>query len=60
LPVKTDVASKTEVEHLVGTVLAEFSHIDVPVSNAVIYAHGSLTDLSEENWDRTVNTGLKG
>jgi NAD(P)-dependent dehydrogenase (short-subunit alcohol dehydrogenase family) len=60
LPVKADVAAKTEVEHLVGTVMAEFGRIDVLVNNAVIYAPGSLTDLSEENWDNTVNTGLKG
>jgi NAD(P)-dependent dehydrogenase (short-subunit alcohol dehydrogenase family) len=60
LHMKTDVTSKTEVEHLVGTVVAEFGRIDVLVNNAVIYAPGSLTDLSEENWDRTVNTGLKG
>ncbi len=60
LAVQTDVSRRAEVEALVERVVRELGTIDVLVNNAVIYARGSLVDLPEEDWDRTVNVGLKG
>ena len=60
LAVKTDVTIKSEVQSLVGRTVKEFGTIDVLVNNAVVYAAGPLVDLSEEDWDNTVNIGLKG
>jgi len=60
LAVKTDVTIKSEVQSLVGRTVKEFGTIDVLVNNAVVYAAGSLVELSEEDWDNTVNIGLKG
>ena len=57
---KTDVTIKKEVEELVAQVVEEFGTIDILVNNAVVYAGGTLVDLSEEDWDNTVNIGLKG
>jgi len=60
LTVKTDVSSKSEVESLIDRVIKDFGTIDVLVNNAVVYAGGTLVDLPEEDWDNTLDIGLKG
>jgi len=62
IAVKTDVSVKSEVQDLVAKSVREFSTIDVLVNNAVVYASGwpTLVELPEEEWDRTINVGLKG
>ena len=60
LAVKTDVSSKGEVESLIDRVIKDFGTIDVLVNNAVVYAGGTLVDLPEEDWDNTLDIGLKG
>lgn len=62
MAVKTDVSVKSEVQDLVTKTVREFGTIDILVNNAVIYASGqpTLIELSEEEWDRTIDVGLKG
>ena len=60
LAVKTDVSVKSEVESMVARTVRDFSTIDILVNNAVLYAGGPLVNLGEEDWDNTINTGLKG
>jgi len=60
LAVKTDVSSKGEVESLIDRLIKDFGTIDVLVNNAVVYAGGTLVDLPEEDWDNTLDIGLKG
>ena len=60
LVVKTDVSVRSEVEALVDGVVQEFGTIDVLVNNAVVYARGPLVELAEEDWDTTLNIGVKG
>jgi len=60
LAVKTNVSVKSEVDALVDSVVKEFGTIDILVNNAVVYARGPLVELAEEDWDTTVNTGIKG
>ena len=60
LAVKTNVSVKSEVDALVDRVVKEFGTIDILVNNAVVYARGPLVELAEEDWDTTVNIGIKG
>ena len=60
LAIKTDVTAKNDIEKMVQTVVAELGTIDILVNNAVVYVVNPLVDLSEEDWDRTIDTGLKG
>ena len=60
LAVKTDVCVKSEVENLVARTVQDFGTIDILVNNAVLYAGGSLVELGEEEWESSINTGLKG
>ena len=60
LAVKTNVSVKSEADSLVDRVVQEFGTIDILVNNAVVYARGPLVELAEEDWDTTVNIGIKG
>ena len=60
LAVMTNVSVKSEVDALVDRVVQEFGTIDILVNNAVVYARGPLVELAEEDWDTTVNIGIKG
>jgi NAD(P)-dependent dehydrogenase (short-subunit alcohol dehydrogenase family) len=60
LAVKTDVSIRSEVEGLVDLIVKEFGTLDILVNNAVVYARGPLVELSEAEWDTTIDIGLKG
>jgi len=58
--VKADVAQKSEVTKMVRQAIDRFGRIDILVNNAGIYINKSLEDFSEEEWDRLIDTNLKG
>lgn len=58
--VPTDVACLSEVTRMVETVVTEFGKIDVLVNNAGIHISQSFLDVTEETFDRTMNTNLRG
>jgi len=55
-----DVCDKAEIENLVSKVMAEFGRIDILVNNAGVTSNFHVFDLPEEEWDRVINTNLKG
>jgi len=61
--VPTDVSSEEQVKKLAETVLQRFGRIDILVNNAaILIAHGDTRahELTNEVWDRTLNTNLRG
>lgn len=59
--VMTDVSKAAEVETLIQKVIQTFGRLDYTFNNAGIEGiTGTTVDLSEENWDRVINTNLKG
>ena len=61
LCITMDVSQKTAVDNLVQKVMAEFGKIDVLVNNAAIGGiREPLLELSEDDWDRSININLKG
>ncbi len=59
--VVADVSKASDVEQMVQATLKTFNRLDYAVNNAGI--EGSLapiTDLSEDEWDRVLDTNLKG
>ncbi len=61
--VQTDVSSELQVKALVDTTLNRFGHIDILVNNAgVLISHGEIRahELSNEEWDKTLNVNLRG
>ena len=57
---QVDVASAAEVEELVPNVVSAFGGIDILVNNAGIQRYGTVTTISEEEWDEVLNINLKG
>lgn len=60
LLVQGDVGEASDVRRMFGEVLGDFGILDILVNNAGITTWGGLLDLSEEDWDRTIATNLKG
>lgn len=60
LAVKCDVSSKGEVEAMVKATMDKFGRIDILVNNAGIAVFKPFLELSEEDWDKTLDINLKG
>lgn len=59
--VKTDVTDPKSVENLVKVATNHFGGIDFAFNNAGIEGLSqSIIDMDEENWNRVLNTNLKG
>lgn len=56
--VHTDVASTTDMERLVNTAVEQFGSLTVAVNNAAVALAGTVTDISEDDWNRVLNTNL--
>ncbi len=58
--IKTDVSKKQEVMNMVSRVTKRFGKIDILVNNAGTCQRVPLEELTEELWDKDVNTIMKG
>ena len=58
--VTADVSSRTDVDALVRKTLESYGALHILVNNAGIFRYGSLLDIEEIHWDRTMNVDLKG
>jgi NAD(P)-dependent dehydrogenase (short-subunit alcohol dehydrogenase family) len=58
--VKTDVSKASEVEGLMNQTIEFYGHLDYACNNAGTFVMGRLFELSEEEWERTINANLKG
>lgn len=54
-----DVSSDSQVESLIGNIVAKCGGVDVLVNNAGIQRYGSATTTSEKEWDEVLNVNLK-
>lgn len=60
LAVQCDVSKKQEVDEMVRETIEKFGKIDILVNNAGICQFKPFLELTEEEWDRTLNINLKG
>ncbi|MFI5195105.1 MAG: SDR family NAD(P)-dependent oxidoreductase, partial [Chitinophagales bacterium] len=58
--IKADVSQRVAVETAFKEVKDRFGGLDVLINNAGIQSYGSVTETSEEDWDRTIGVNLKG
>jgi SDR family mycofactocin-dependent oxidoreductase len=57
---QVDVTDLAGMQELAGRAEREFGPIDVVVANAGLYSFASSWEMSEEQWDETVDVCLKG
>src|SRR5882724_12758523 len=59
--VKTQVAKAADVQALVQKTVDKFGRLDTAFNNAAIEGNWMpMLDISEEDWDRTIDINLKG
>jgi NAD(P)-dependent dehydrogenase (short-subunit alcohol dehydrogenase family) len=54
-----DVRSSTQMQALVEETVRRFGGLDIVINSAGIRTNGSITQITEEDWDRTLDTNLK-
>ena len=60
LPVQADVSVGDEVNNLVEKTLDSYKRVDILVNNAGVAKMTRLLELTEAEWDRTMNINIKG
>jgi NAD(P)-dependent dehydrogenase (short-subunit alcohol dehydrogenase family) len=59
--VKVDVSKATQVEAMVNKTIEVYGRLDCAFNNAGIQTmRATVTEITEEHWDRTIDTNLKG
>jgi NAD(P)-dependent dehydrogenase (short-subunit alcohol dehydrogenase family) len=58
--VQADVGSSAEVDAMFARVDAEFGALNIMVNNAGVQTWKPLLELTEAEWDRVIDTNLKG
>lgn len=60
LALQADISRKSDVDKTVQKVVKEFGAIDVLVNTAAILKFAPIIEMSEADWDETLDTDLKG
>ena len=58
--VQTDVSDERSVKRMAEAAITRFGRVDILVNNAGIFTESLIENLSIEDWDRVVNTNLRG
>ncbi|WP_029453556.1 SDR family NAD(P)-dependent oxidoreductase [Clostridium algidicarnis] len=60
LAVKCDVTKEEDVKLAIKSIIDKFGKIDILMNNAGVTSVGSVDTLEETEWDRIIDTNLKG
>lgn len=60
IAVKCDVTKKEEIDEMVKITIEKWGKIDILVNNAGICQFKPFLELTQEEWDKTLNVNLKG
>jgi len=55
-----DVGNAAQMKLVIDEVVARFGGLDIAVNSAGVRTNGSITDITEDAWDRTLDANLKG
>lgn len=58
--IEVDVADESSVERLARETFHRFKRVDILVNDAGVYFRSPVIDMSEEDWDRTLQVNLGG
>lgn len=60
IAVKCDISKKEEVDAMVQKAVEEFGRVDILVNNAGIADFKPFLEMTEKDWNKTININLKG
>lgn len=60
IAVKADVTRQEEVQRAIEATIAAYQRVDVLINNAGFMAIAPLSELKTEEWDKMIDTNLKG
>lgn len=60
MAIKCDVSKKDEVDEMIKKTIERWGKIDILINNAGICQFKPFLEITEEEWDRTLNINLKG
>ena len=60
LALKADISQKAEIQAAVSEVVSAYGRVDILVNNAAYHRMSKVTEITEEIWDRIIDTNLKG
>jgi NAD(P)-dependent dehydrogenase (short-subunit alcohol dehydrogenase family) len=55
-----DTSNLADLDHTYATIKAQAGHIDVLAVNAGVYEFGTFGEITEEHFDKTFNTNVRG
>ncbi|HWP23562.1 MAG TPA: SDR family NAD(P)-dependent oxidoreductase [Candidatus Binatia bacterium] len=55
-----DVGNGAQMKSIIDEAVKRFGGLDIVVNSAGVRTNGSVTDITEEDWDRTLDANLKG
>jgi meso-butanediol dehydrogenase / (S,S)-butanediol dehydrogenase / diacetyl reductase len=55
-----DVSNSEQMKALIDDAVKQFGGLDIVVNSAGVRTNGSITEITEEQWDRTIDVNLKG
>ena len=58
--IAVDIANKDNILAMYEKILNQYDHLDIVVNNAGISMTKSTIELTEDDWDRTLDINLKG
>lgn len=60
IAIQADTSVTKEVDRMFESVMAAFGRLDVLVNNAGVVSYVDFLELKEEEWDRIIDTNLRG
>jgi NAD(P)-dependent dehydrogenase (short-subunit alcohol dehydrogenase family) len=60
LGVQADLVNLKDSQRVIDQAVERFGHVDILVNNAAVFPMSLFIEISEQTWDQTVDTDLKG
>jgi len=60
LPIVADVRDAFSVDNMITQTIQHFGRVDILVNNAGVFVPANVVDMSEDEWDLTIDVNMKG